>query len=321
MAKANAQEASGFTLVELAIVVVLIGIAMTLGLKTITATLDNATFSETKAKQERIKMALVSYLRTHGVLPCPDNSGDAVVATGIAPIPPTNKCSANAPEGYGVVPWQTLGISRETVIDGWGNYFTYRVANGTGGSKNWTEKASSTNDFTIDELKTQTNALTVQELNADGSALDDVTKKAVVVLVSHGKNGFGAKTTKVGARMPTDDAGDDEKTNATDGTATFVRRPLADAAPYDDFVAYMLPQDLLQPLVSEGTVKACAAYCVTSVCSVPGETCQCAAVGLSGTSGGVNPCTGTCTTCFTTTVSGCTPLPPIPVGAAPATCS
>lgn len=133
MATAYLEESKGFTLVELAIVVILIGIVMTMGLKTLTATLDNATFSETKAKQERIKSALVSHLRTNGVLPCPDNS--AAVATGIGPQPPATTCSANAPEGYGVIPWQTLGISRETVIDGWGNYFTYRVANGSGGAR------------------------------------------------------------------------------------------------------------------------------------------------------------------------------------------
>lgn len=317
MAKAKANIARGFTLVELAIVVMLIGIVMTMGLKTLNATLDNSMASDTKAKQERIKMALISYLRTNGVLPCPDSSGDTLVATGEASTP----CQSAPDKGYGVIPWQTLGISRETVIDGWGNYFTYRVANGSGGSKNWTEKTSAANDFTVNELKAQTDALTIQELNANGSALVDVTKKAVVVILSHGKNGFGAKTTKVGARMSTDDAGDDEKTNATDGTAKFVRRPVVDAAPYDDFVAYMLPQDLLQPLVNEGTVKACLSYCVTSSCPVPGESCQCTAVGLPGTPSGTSPCSTACTTCITPTVPGCIPSPPLPVGAPPAACS
>lgn len=279
-------------------------------------------------------MALVSYLRTNGVLPCPDNSGDAVVATGAAPA----TCKATAAEGYGVVPWQNLGLSRETAIDGWGNYFTYRVANGFGGLKNWTEKASSANDFTINELKIQTDALTVQELNADGSALVDVTKKAVVVILSHGKNGFGAKTTKVGARMPRDDAGDGEKTNAIAGTAVFVRRPVNDAAaafngPYDDFVAYMAPQDLLQPLINEGSLKACTAYCtgsLTSVCSNPAQNCSCDGLGpgVQGTPGSPPACSGvaTCGTCTAQPVTNnCTPAAPpaaqIPVGVIPTTCS
>lgn len=69
------QRHQGFTLAEMAIVVLLISIAMTMGLKTVTANLDNAAYSETKSKQERIKIALIGYLRTNGRLPCPDNSG------------------------------------------------------------------------------------------------------------------------------------------------------------------------------------------------------------------------------------------------------
>ena len=48
----------GFTLAEMAIVVLIIGIAMTMGLKTVTANLENAAYSETKAKQERLKLAV-----------------------------------------------------------------------------------------------------------------------------------------------------------------------------------------------------------------------------------------------------------------------
>lgn len=322
----SATKTSGFTLVELAIVIVLIGVAMTLGLKTITATIENSLYSETKSKQERIKMALVSYLRTNGILPCPDNSGAAVVATGLAAA----ACSPAAANGYGIVPWRTLGISRETVVDGWGNYFSYRVANGSTG-KNWTSIAVPATDMTINELKVQTDALTIQELNSDGTALVDVTKKAVVVIVSHGKNGFGAKTTKVGARMPTDDAGAGETTNATVGTTTFVLRAVTDVAaafngPYDDIATYMLPQDLLQPLVNEGTVKSCIAYCssaVTSSCSNATETCACFGVGLQGVPAGTTPCSGAgiCGICVAPVIAAnCSPTGPIPVGATPANC-
>jgi len=320
---------NGFTLVELAVVTVLIGIVMTLGLKTLNATLGTAAFSETKAKQERIKIALIGYLRTHGVLPCPDSSSDSVVASG-------ESIACTTPDsGYGVVPWITLEIPRETVIDGWGNYFTYRVANGSGGSRDWTSKTT-TSAFTINELMTQTDALTIQELNADGSALVDVTKKAVVAIVSHGKNGFGAKTMKVGARMPTDDAGAGEKTNATVGTATFVMRPGTESAaafngPYDDLVAFMKPQDLLQPLINEGTLKACAAYCtsaVSSVCSNTSHFCTCSGsgLGLPGLPDGSStaPCSGgeICGTCSATPItSNCSPTGPIPVGATPASCT
>ncbi|PKO86088.1 MAG: hypothetical protein CVU18_16755 [Betaproteobacteria bacterium HGW-Betaproteobacteria-12] len=55
------QQPQGFTLVELAVVLVLIGIVTTMGLKMVTATLGNAAYSETKSKQELIKTALIGY--------------------------------------------------------------------------------------------------------------------------------------------------------------------------------------------------------------------------------------------------------------------
>ena len=322
--KYNAPKISGFTLVELSVVMVIIGIVMTMGLRMVNATLDNASYSETKAKQERIKLALLAYLRTNGTLPCPDNSGDTVVATGVA----TGTCDTVVADGYGIVPWQTLGMSRDESVDGWGNYFSYRVANGNG-LKNWTSKTVPAADMTINELKSPSVALTIQELNAGGTALANTTQTAVVALISHGKNGFGAKTVKTAPRIPQTDAGAGEVTNATPASTTFVMRPVNDTAgafngPYDDLITYMQPRDLLQPLISEGTLKACMAYCssaITSVCSLAGGSCTCSAAGFPGTSSISDPCAGSCSTCLQQPVATtCTPIHPIPIGATPASC-
>ena len=251
---------AGFTLVEMAIVLLLMGIVMTMGLKIVTATLNNSAYSDTKAKQERIKVALIGFLRTNGRLPCPDNA--AGIATGGAAA----SCEGTTQDGYGVIPWRTLGIPRDTVQDGWGNYFSYRVANGIAPAiKNWASKTAG-NAFDIDQLTTQSVALTIQEYNATETGYDDITNKAVAVIISHGNNGFGAKTVKVAARMPTAGAGADEITNASNTTPRFIRRPVTDVATavgeaYDDLVAYMTPQDLLQPLLDEKTIKVCKSYC------------------------------------------------------------
>ena len=313
---------AGFTLVELAVVMVLIGIALTMGMKMLNATIDNAAFSETKMKQERIKTALIAYLRTNGKLPCPDNT--AGVATGQESTP----CATNQNDSYGVIPWQTLGIPRDAALDGWGNFFTYKVLNGIGSAdeQNWTTKsASAAKAFSITELRNPTTGLTVKELNADATALDDVTTTGVLAIVSHGKNGFGAKTSKSATRIPTDDAGTDEKTNANNAETTFVVRPFTEDTAafngaYDDLVAFMSPQDLLQPLLNEGTLKACPAYCASvagSVCSNSSETCSCPnGVGVVGTAG---TCSGTCGTC-TLPTPPCLTTVQIPIGLSPVTC-
>ena len=314
----GSKKTEGFTLVELSVVMILIGIVMTMGMKMLNATLDNAAFSETKIKQERIKTALISYLRTNGKLPCPDNT--AGVATGLESTP----CATNQSDSFGVVPWQTLGIPRDAALDGWGNFFTYKVVNGIGATKDWTSKTLA-NSFSITELRNPSVGLTVQELNAASTALVNVTTTGVVAIVSHGANGFGAKTSKTATRISTDDAGDGEVTNAESTGSTFVVRavtanPAAFNGAYDDLVAFMSPQDLLQPLLNEGTLKACPAYCasvVSSVCSVVAETCSCPnGVGVVGTAG---TCSGTCGVC-TLPTPPCLTAIPIPIGLSPVTC-
>lgn len=244
----------GFTLAEMAVVVLLIGIAMAMGLKMVTSTLQNSANSETKSKQERIRIALVSHLRTHERLPCPDSKA----------TPDGNEsatCNANATQGYGVVPWLTLGLSKNDVLDGWGNYFTYKVANRRPAAvaKDWTTTpATTTRSFNVGELTHPSNALTIQELNAAGNALVNTSTQAVVVILSHGKNGFGAETTK-GTNMPNPPAANlGEITNNTANTAIFVKRPYTDSTtvfngPFDDLVDYMTPKDLLQPLLNDGS--------------------------------------------------------------------
>ena len=301
---------SGFTLAEIAVVLAIIGIAMTMGLKMLTATFENSAYSETKAKQERLKLALVSFMRSNGRLPCPDLKAalDGVEAAVCSVSPPVIPATlvANRAAGSGVVPWATLGLPREAVLDGWGNYFTYRIANfwplplaapvdpatpvTFGGvsppihlynNHNWATTAG----FDIRSL-TPTPAtsaptgaipsystLSIQTRLTPAAPLTDEARNAIVVILSHGKNGLGARTTRpvAVAALPTAAFAPDERTTGTPGTIIFVRRAINDVVidaannpggPIDDVVAYLTPQDLLQPLINEKTLLgACRAYC------------------------------------------------------------
>lgn len=292
-------------------------------------------------------MALIGYLRTNGTLPCPDSTTG--VATGTAPATCTT-----AVQAYGVLPWQTLGIPRDATQDGWGNLFTYRVANFNtatqitpfttspplhrNSNQNWTIKTGA-GAFDIVSLSDATVSPGYQSLRIESGGGTPESHIAVAVILSHGKNGFGAKTVKVANRIPTTGAGVDEITNATSTTSTFIRRPVT--SNYDDLVNYMTPQDLLQPLITEGTLKTCCGYCPSSSSS-SGYTATCTPSGtLSCTGGGSdlpscstsgviscttgNPhCTGSGTpTCTTTTSTssciGCSATG-IPIGASTATC-
>lgn len=267
---------SGFTLVEMAVVVVVMGILLTLGLRMTQATQNNAAWAETKLKQDRIKVALIAFMRTNGRLPCPDA---ALPPTGAEPLPIGN-CLVNA--GRGVLPWQALGLSVNDVQDGWSNFFTYRVANGTPpGNRNWTLRVGAT-AFTLQEFVAPSAALTIRE-RSDLGVLSTLTTNAVVAIISHGKNGLGARTLRGAAVIPLAAAGADEVINATPAQTTFITRTPTDAAAaiggtIDDVVTYLTPQDVLQPLVSERSLfGACASYCrpPPATCpAAPANTCN-----------------------------------------------
>jgi prepilin-type N-terminal cleavage/methylation domain-containing protein len=268
---------AGFSLVEMAVVVVIMGIMMALGLKTLRATQESAAWSETKAKQDRIKTALVSFLRTNGRLPCPDT---AATPTGIET---SAGCSTPA-TGYGVLPWATLGLGREAAVDGWQNFYTYRVAtNNTSAAapatpavpraqnaaQNWTFKAAT--GFNIGSLTSPVSggftALQIDQRDAAGG-IAIVAYNAVAVVFSRGKTGGGARTpfgTVLAA--PT---GVDEIVNNTAGSTRFIVRDSTDNAAaiggaYDDVVMFITPQDLLQPMLDDKTLKGvCSAYCVVA---------------------------------------------------------
>lgn len=239
----------GFTLVEMAVVVTLMAIFMTLGLRLLVATQESAAWSETKVKQERIKVALVSFLRTNGRLPCPNS---------VAPWDGAEDAPCLVNAGRGVVPWRALGLSVGDVQDGWSDFFSYRVANRTpASSSNWTLTAGAT-AFTVNELTVPLATFTLQERDAAGVLGAALVPNPVVMLISHGKNGLGARTLRgTVIAAPT---GADELANANVGSTSFVSRTPNDVAAsaggiFDDVVAYMTPQDLLQPLVDDKTLK------------------------------------------------------------------
>jgi prepilin-type N-terminal cleavage/methylation domain-containing protein len=254
------RHSTGFTLIEMAVVVLLMGIVLTMGLRVLQATQENAAWSETRLKQDRIKVALIGFLRTNGRLPCPDA---ALPPTGVEPV----SCLAAA--GRGVLPWRVLGLSIGDAQDGWSNFFTYRVANGTPAtSKNWTTKVGGT-AFSLRELTVPLATFTYQERSDAGVLGAAITPNPVVMLISHGKNGAGARTVRGTTVMPLP-VGVDELANANAASTSFVMRTPTSvtAAPggaFDDVVTYMTPNQLFQPMLDDKTlIGVCNAYCSPS---------------------------------------------------------
>ena len=269
----------GFSLVEMSVVVVLMGIFLTLGLAAFNAQMSNAALSTTKKKQEIIRDALISYLRDYKRLPCPEVTAFGNNApTGVEGRQTAGNPATNCSSFWGTLPYAELGLSRDIAMDGYENFFSYFVSSAQAGEPDWTLtqvagvpgfSAGNPGRFAITE---------------NGSATTLSINLATVAIVSHGNNGLGAFTSK-GTRNALPADGTDERQNAPDtsfntpaawaapsqlavapptlpnpGITALVMRDRTDTpAPFDDVVMAIRPNDLLMPIVKDGALKSAEA--------------------------------------------------------------
>jgi hypothetical protein len=170
---------------------------------------------------------------THGYLPCPDRSGGASANDGLEDLNPS---ATNCAVAEGNLPWATLGIAG---TDTWGNFFRYRAT------------AAFTDRATPFKLNSAGNITVQCPAAACGNAMIYTTSAPAVVL-SHGRNGFGAINSMLRAPNPAP-TGTDELANS-DGNAAFVSRtPGAAGAAggeYDDLVSWLSTSVLLNKMIT-----------------------------------------------------------------------
>ena len=211
-------QARGFTLIELAIVLVIItfligGLAMPLS-----AQIQARRVAETRQTMEEAREAIMGFAMTHQVagrpyLPCPDTIGDGIENRDAAGI-----CASEE----GLFPWVTMGTASQ---DAWGNRLRYRV------TAVFSDGSAGFSSTDIGNL---------QICGSGGCATVDVASNVPVVLVSHGPNGRGARSAS-GTTLAAP-GGADELEN-TDADVNFVSHvpATADAAggEFDDLVVWV----------------------------------------------------------------------------------
>lgn len=103
---------NGVSLIELAIVLVILSLLIGHSLTPISVQIDHFRYQHTQKTLEEIKEALLGFASIHGRLPYPASNQE----TGIQDSSRDNR------EGY--LPWADLGVGR---YDAWGNPFRYRA--------------------------------------------------------------------------------------------------------------------------------------------------------------------------------------------------
>lgn len=201
----------GFTLIELAIVVAIVGVMISGGVFGLNALRENARQKESNTSLRDVEYALTLHVIRHGRLPWADTDQDGDE-------------DANATEG--TVPWTALDLSRGDVIDGWGNFLRYAVdpqfVNVAAA-----ELTCARDPGALRDNFQQTGALALQDL-AGGAT------PAAYVLISHGANGLGAVNAGGGANAG---AASGNETENTDADVTFRAEGLAAGGVFDDIAA------------------------------------------------------------------------------------
>lgn len=228
----------GFTLVEIAIVLAIIALLVGGMLVPISAQIDQQKIVETGKSIDLIKDALTGFAVANGYLPCP-----AVSATNGTEDRTSGSCTGGKRVGF--VPWVTLGTPQ---LDAWGHLFRYSVTPAF---------ASSAAPISLTTLTD----ITIKYRDASGNLVNLSNLGGIpVVVLSHGKDGFGATNAQGIAQIPPPAANVDEITNANATNATtFVARtqvsdPTTQGGAFDDIVDWVSPYILIDRMVASGTL-------------------------------------------------------------------
>ena len=208
----------GFSLVEIAIVLVIVGL---LSVGMVSGYVKYRSYSLYKTSQVRledIRHSLLAFARVNGYLPCPDTDGDG------------KENRAGSCKGVdGTVPYLDIGLSRAQAEDAWRNPVGYHITRNADSAaiSNPARSASYFDAAKSCQLSTPPTASTTDADNLtvkDGDG-NTVIEQASLVLVARNSNGRAACNTLA----------DDEKENCNNDKVFIQHEPTADPF-FDDQV-------------------------------------------------------------------------------------
>ncbi|MDR2188858.1 MAG: type II secretion system GspH family protein [Azonexus sp.] len=227
---------AGFSLIELAIVLVIFTLLAGGLMMTLSAQQETRRLTEVRRQLADIREALIGYALANGRLP---PAADPTLASGTV-----GAGVATEDLEKGVLPWATLGLPE---TDPWGQRFTYRVV---------PEFADKIDENTVPKCDppastppppVQASFALCSQGNitvADGTA--NIATELPVIVISHGRNGLGGYG-RDGKRRS--GAAGNELENADDNT-NFVSRP--QSPDFDDEVTWVPLPILMSRMVTTG---------------------------------------------------------------------
>ncbi|NRR31854.1 type II secretion system protein [Oxalobacteraceae bacterium] len=224
---------AGFTLVEIAIVLVIVGLIIGGLVTPLAAQMEQRKISDTQKSLDDAREALLGFALRNGYLPCPATSASLGLEDRAA-----TSCADDKRQGF--LPWATLGLPK---LDSWNHLFRYSVTPAFTNSKDM---------FKLTTLRD----ISVSTRDAGGTLVPaTAAADTVAVILSHGKNGFGAVSDQGVTLIDTSASNPDEKTNQELAGVNFVARGISDnpnapGGEFDDLVVWISPNILYSRMVA-----------------------------------------------------------------------
>jgi len=242
--------AQGFTLIELAMVLFIMGLLLSSFLAPLAARVEQRERDETEIQLEEIKDVLFGYVIRQGQFPCPDcrlaGEGTCIAADVDDGFEDRNlgECKSEV----GNLPWADLGVAEN---DAWGEHFTYRVsedfADDTDGTPGQADCVNKSTTMEVSYSLCSDGDINVYSSDAaTAAATGDIAENVPAIVISHSKNW-------------TDTASADEAENYDDGGAGDVDYKFVDkdysqstGSEYDDMMIWISPYILRTMSVKAG---------------------------------------------------------------------
>ena len=220
----------GFTLIELAIVLFILGLLLGTILPPLSAQVEQREREKTQSQLDEIKAVIFGYVLRNGYLPCPDIDNDGVEDRN-AGIP--DECLS----AVGNLPWVDLGVEG---TDAWGNNFIYAVDVDYADRGVGSDGAGPCTDTTLNVSFALCSEGNITILDSAGGA--NVATNIPAIVVSMGKNGSIVSEHTA------------HELENTDGDLTFVYKDYSkdDVLGFDDMLIWISPHILRTKMLNAG---------------------------------------------------------------------
>ncbi|OGA25707.1 MAG: hypothetical protein A3I02_09495 [Betaproteobacteria bacterium RIFCSPLOWO2_02_FULL_67_26] len=230
-------------MIEVAIALALVGFLLGSVLVPLQTRVEENQVGTARKALENIRDAMIGFAAVNGYLPCPDATSGGSSNDGIENFSGSFCTSINGAMVVGNVPWATLGVPE--TVDPWGNRYRYAVI------ENYARRSP-----LMFSLGTIVNgALRVCATTACATlVIPSTSDNAVAVILSHGKNGWGAINSLTNTANTAPTSADELENSDNDKDFVYRERTAAGttAGEFDDVVIWLSRAVLMNRMVAAG---------------------------------------------------------------------